>query len=162
VTPCLRHAGVSAWVSAHVRPAGASSGGDDGTNESDAPGRSGLDVLIDDASHLQRNQQANLGRLFPFVRPGGLYVVEDMHCSFITGYDTKPYPSPDTTYSLLERFNKTGRFEGSFKQALTPQRARYLERWAHPPECYAPAGKVRERAFTCVLRKRNHPIESKR
>jgi len=115
--------------------------------------RLGLDVVIDDGSHLQRNQQANLGRLFPLVSPGGFYVIEDMHASLITGYDVPP-DSPATTFALLERFNQSGRIEGSFKQALPPHEAHYIERWSEPPACYVPPGKKRDRAFTCVLRKR--------
>jgi len=120
----------------------------------------GLDVLIDDGSHLQRNQQRNLGLLYPLIRPGGVYVVEDMHCSYLSGYDTRPYPSEDTTLALLERFNATGRFERSFHGVVTPQQARYLERWSQPPECYVPDGKKRDRALTCLLRKRESPKDS--
>jgi hypothetical protein len=38
-----------------------------------------LDVIIDDGSHASHHQQISLGTLFPFLRSGGLYVIEDMH-----------------------------------------------------------------------------------
>jgi len=36
-----------------------------------------LDVVIDDASHLLEPTRASFETLFPLVRPGGLYVIED-------------------------------------------------------------------------------------
>jgi hypothetical protein len=38
-----------------------------------------FDVVIEDASHASHHQQIALGFLFSQVRPGGLYVVEDLH-----------------------------------------------------------------------------------
>jgi hypothetical protein len=36
-----------------------------------------LDLVIDDASHLFEQTRASFNVLFPYVRPGGLYVIED-------------------------------------------------------------------------------------
>ncbi len=36
------------------------------------------DIIIDDGSHDQRDQQVSLAYLFPMLRPGGLYVIEDL------------------------------------------------------------------------------------
>jgi SAM-dependent methyltransferase len=41
--------------------------------EFDAP----LDLVIDDACHLYRPTRSSLEALFPLLRPGGLYVIED-------------------------------------------------------------------------------------
>jgi len=38
----------------------------------------GIDVVIDDGSHASQHQQANFARLFPHVRPNGLYIIEDL------------------------------------------------------------------------------------
>jgi SAM-dependent methyltransferase len=38
-----------------------------------------FDIIIDDASHASHHQQIGLGVLFQHLRPGGIYVVEDMH-----------------------------------------------------------------------------------
>ncbi len=38
-----------------------------------------FDMIIDDGSHASHHQQITLGALFPFVRSGGLYVIEDLH-----------------------------------------------------------------------------------
>ncbi|MSO86850.1 MAG: class I SAM-dependent methyltransferase [Acidimicrobiia bacterium] len=36
-----------------------------------------IDLIIDDASHLLAETKASFNRLFPHLRPGGLYVIED-------------------------------------------------------------------------------------
>ena len=42
-----------------------------------------IDIVIDDGCHTMEAQQTSLGVLFQFVKPGGLYVVEDLHTSFV-------------------------------------------------------------------------------
>jgi hypothetical protein len=38
-----------------------------------------IDIIIDDGSHVSHHQQIALGALFPHVRSGGLYIIEDLH-----------------------------------------------------------------------------------
>jgi hypothetical protein len=40
-----------------------------------APG--GLDIVLDDASHVGQYAAASYATLFPYLKPGGLYVIED-------------------------------------------------------------------------------------
>lgn len=53
----------------------------------------GWDIVIDDGSHLPRHQLISFEELFPHVRPGGLYVIEDIESSYVDdgtaiyGYD---------------------------------------------------------------------------
>jgi predicted O-methyltransferase YrrM len=69
-----------------------------------------FDIIVDDGSHDQAHQQISLGALFPFVRKGGLYVVEDL----ITG---QPFMDGNTwnkskitpTRNILQIFEQTGR-----------------------------------------------------
>jgi hypothetical protein len=37
-----------------------------------------LDIIIDDGSHRPDHQQISFATLFPFLRPGGLYFIEDL------------------------------------------------------------------------------------
>jgi hypothetical protein len=39
-----------------------------------------FDIVIDDGSHRYAEVRATFTKLWPLVRPGGLYVVEDVHC----------------------------------------------------------------------------------
>ena len=41
-----------------------------------------FDIVIEDGSHLWEHQITTLKTLFPFVKDGGIYVVEDLHTSF--------------------------------------------------------------------------------
>jgi predicted O-methyltransferase YrrM len=44
-----------------------------------------IDLVIDDASHLVDQTRVSFNRLFPHVRPGGLYVIEDWSWAHIAG-----------------------------------------------------------------------------
>jgi SAM-dependent methyltransferase len=47
----------------------------------------GLDIIVDDASHVGLNSAASYAALFPHLKPGGLYIIEDWG----TGYfDDRP------------------------------------------------------------------------
>lgn len=41
-----------------------------------------LDIVIDDGGHLAEQQIVSFDELFPFLRPGGVYVCEDVHGTF--------------------------------------------------------------------------------
>ena len=42
----------------------------------------GLDVVLDDGSHIGKHQRASFHILFPLLKEGGLYVIEDTHTSY--------------------------------------------------------------------------------
>jgi hypothetical protein len=44
---------------------------------------SDFDLIVDDGGHTMVQQQVSLGVLFPHLRPGGLYALEDLHTSFM-------------------------------------------------------------------------------
>jgi hypothetical protein len=43
---------------------------------------SSFDIIIDDGSHQSRDIVRTFGHLFPRLNDGGLYVIEDLHCSY--------------------------------------------------------------------------------
>lgn len=55
-------------------------------------GPGGLDLVIDDGSHKNKDQQISFEELWPLVRPGGLYVIEDMFYAGQRGYKLPGYP----------------------------------------------------------------------
>jgi hypothetical protein len=42
----------------------------------------GVDVVLDDGSHVAAHQRATFDTLFPLLSPGGLYIVEDTHTAY--------------------------------------------------------------------------------
>lgn len=88
--------GASAIVGMDNRPVPAVPGADvwlgDATKPADlmAAGAFGApwDVIIDDGSHMTQDQQDTFAYLWPAVRPGGVYVIEDLHTSFMSNYVT--------------------------------------------------------------------------
>jgi hypothetical protein len=85
-----------------------------------------FDVIIDDGHHYQDTQQISLGSLFLKLKPGGLYVIEDIQY-YIYGKwgieDLENYS--DSTYKIIENFNKNKRMESVF---LTKEENEYLEK----------------------------------
>ena len=45
--------------------------------------RVGWDLVIDDGSHVPEHNLISFAALYPFVRPGGLYVIEDIESSYL-------------------------------------------------------------------------------
>jgi hypothetical protein len=70
-----------------------------------------FDVIIDDASHESEHQQIALGMLFPHLRAGGLFIIEDL------------FP-PSTTQSVLRQFEVNGTVQSQY---MTDCERTYLE-----------------------------------
>ncbi|MEO7837023.1 MAG: class I SAM-dependent methyltransferase [Acidimicrobiales bacterium] len=56
-----------------------------------------LDLVIDDASHMYRETQSSFEQLFPRLRPGGLYIIEDWAWSYFEEFQTPGHPWSVTT-----------------------------------------------------------------
>lgn len=41
-----------------------------------------LDIILDDGGHTMKQQIVSFKTLFPFVRSGGVYIIEDLHTSY--------------------------------------------------------------------------------
>jgi hypothetical protein len=47
----------------------------------------GVDIVLDDGSHVASHQRASYEVLFPMLEDGGLYVIEDLHTSYWPDYE---------------------------------------------------------------------------
>jgi hypothetical protein len=63
-----------------------------------------FDWILDDGSHLSQDQQQTLGYLWHLVKPGGYYIIEDIHCS-LQGYDNLPDLS-NSTLTMLYHYKQ--------------------------------------------------------
>ena len=95
-----------------------------------------LDVVVDDGSHRFPDQATSLRFLWPHVRPGGLYIVEDTHTSYSDRYDMG-LRQPETTVEML-------------KDIVDDVHARFHRQ---PPSLDA-VQSVHFHAGTCVIEKR--------
>jgi len=87
-----------------------------------------FDVILDDGGHAMDHQQVSLGYLFPYVKSGGIFIIEDIHTSL-----PEMYPDPffkvsederNTTLLMIEYFIRTGAI---LSQYMSDEEMRYLE-----------------------------------
>jgi cephalosporin hydroxylase len=60
------------------------------------------DIIVDDGSHLASDQIGSLLHLWPHLKPGGYYIVEDTHTSYLSNY-RMGFRQPGTTIELLKK-----------------------------------------------------------
>lgn len=81
-----------------------------------------FDVIIDDGGHYATLQITSFVTLFPHLKSGGLYIVEDLHTSYDPAYQEKG--RPDFTMlnylkNLIDDVNFVGRTIGRANHRLT-------------------------------------------
>lgn len=59
-----------------------------------------LDVVIDDGSHDNRHVRKTFEILFPLLAPGGIYVIEDTHTSYMKEYSGNDSDLNDTSTTM--------------------------------------------------------------
>ena len=80
----------------------------------------GFDIVIDDGSHVSDHQQLGLECLFPLVRPGGYFCIEDVHIRF----PHDPIRSGIRTSELMKKW-QAGNW---LNPGMNPARFDYLSR----------------------------------
>jgi Methyltransferase domain len=60
-----------------------------------------LDLIIDDGAHKAKQQIGSLLYLWPHLTPGGIYIVEDVHTSYLPQWGMT-WRQPGTTMELLK------------------------------------------------------------
>jgi hypothetical protein len=77
-----------------------------------AAGNAPFDIIIDDGSHRPDHQQASLGLLFPALKSGGLYFIEDLESNGAgdNAFGRHANDSVLNTRHVLKTFVKTGSF----------------------------------------------------
>jgi hypothetical protein len=84
---------------------------------------SGFDLILDDGGHSMAQQQISLACLFRDVRPGGYYVIEDVHTSLLEGYGVEA-GGENSTLTMINRFVRNGRIESKY---MTAEERQYLD-----------------------------------
>lgn len=102
-----------------------------------------LDIIIEDGSHIMHHQQISLGVLFRNVKPGGVFVIEDLHTSHEdTIRSFRRSPEDTITLDMLKEFVKTGEIKSN---CMTEDEIAYLN--DNIKECVIEMAKYSEIAF---------------
>lgn len=65
----------------------------------------GFDIVIDDGGHTWKQQIKTFEQLFPTLRRGGLYVIEDLHTSFWKQFNDYEISTVDYLLKLVPHLN---------------------------------------------------------
>jgi hypothetical protein len=72
------------------------------------------DIIVDDGGHTMNQQIRSFKTLFPFVKRGGIYVIEDLHTSYVRNFgDCFFLDQPMTTVSYLKHLIDCVNFIGA-------------------------------------------------
>lgn len=69
-----------------------------------------FDVIIDDGSHLSKDIVRSFARYFPALQDGGVYVAEDLHCSYWREFGGGLF-DPNSSMSFFKRLADITNFE---------------------------------------------------
>ncbi|PWL24149.1 MAG: hypothetical protein DCO96_15275 [Fluviicola sp. XM-24bin1] len=87
-----------------------------------------FDVILDDGGHAMDHQQISLGCMFQAVKPGGMFIIEDVHTSLPEFYPDSSFHvdrlETNTTLLMIEAFIRTGKI---YSEYMLPVEAEYLE-----------------------------------
>jgi len=73
-----------------------------------------FDFIIDDGSHFNRDQQRTFEIFFPLLKPGGVYCIEDLHCSVDPEREERngrPKWRKRTTLAAVKQLEQDGTWE---------------------------------------------------
>jgi len=97
------------------------------------------DVILDDASHASHHQQTGFLELFPKLKPGGLYVIEDLRWQ----PETYEVPGITKTAALFRSYLETGAFRHA------------------DPECEAAFNAMRSEISGCFVFKAKYRLNTR-
>lgn len=61
-----------------------------------------FDLVVDDGGHTMEQQMISLEHLWPIVKPGGLYVIEDLQTSFLVNYGGDPSARDSAKHTTMK------------------------------------------------------------
>jgi demethylmacrocin O-methyltransferase len=68
-----------------------------------------FDIVIDDGSHINEDIQKSFDCLFPLLKPGGLYIVEDLHACYWDSHGGKNPVFINTLKNIIDWVNGSGK-----------------------------------------------------
>lgn len=112
------------------------------------------DIILDDGGHYMDLQQVSFAFLFKYVKPGGYYIIEDVHTSLPSYYRDVGYNfgvedgEANTTLRMIQNFMETKKIESQY---MTIEEIRYLNRNIEYTVLFARNTKAY--SMTCIFKK---------
>jgi hypothetical protein len=111
-----------------------------------------FDIIIDDGGHLMNQQQISLGFLFKYVKPGGYYIIEDLHTSLQLA------DGSNSSLDMIFKFIRDMRLESL--HMLRPEE-RYLTHSIEFVNLFMrKRADVRYPSIMCILKKRTRSLDT--
>jgi hypothetical protein len=119
-------------------------------NGHDYPGLSSIinkyggefDIIVDDGGHSMEQQLVTLGYMFKYLKPGGIFVVEDLHTSYLSPH---AYNNTGTVNTTLKVLLDSQRGDKIYSEFMTEDELHYLN--GNIKECHVYMGNHSEIAF---------------
>lgn len=111
----------------------------------------GFDLILDDGGHSMEQQQVSFGFLFKEVKPGGFYIIEDVHTSVYANFGNRYGASKDgkdTTLAMIDAFLRTGAVRSRF---MTPEEEKELTATIEYANLFS---RNNGTSMTCLFRKK--------
>lgn len=105
-----------------------------------------FDIIIDDGGHWQHQQQITLGHMFPYLKSGGTFVIEDLHTANNPAYTR---PGDIATLEILRVWKETGNL---VSDNMTESEIKYLVE--NVAEIHIEKGNVSDIAF--IIKKQSN------
>lgn len=112
-----------------------------------------LDVILDDGSHKMRDQQITFAKLFKSLKPGGIFIIEDLHTSLEAVLSDKQVfnwgdNQKTLTLDMLKAYKETGKIYSDY---MTTDEMDYLNNNIESVEIYQSRP---DWSITSVIRKK--------
>ncbi len=108
-----------------------------------------FDIILDDGGHSMRQQQVSFAFLFKYLKPGGIYIIEDVHTSLArVGAFEVESNRQNTTLAMIDHFIRTGMIESPY---LVKEERNYLIK--NITYCNL-LSRNRGRSIACIFKKR--------
>lgn len=95
-----------------------------------------FDLIVDDGNHWWREQILSFNTLFPFVRNGGIYIVEDTCTSYWQEYGNNPITCVEYFKGLVDDVNLRGA-RGKVPTNPPPQFGSWDKGWHRREDCFS-------------------------
>lgn len=95
-----------------------------------------FDLIIDDGNHWWKEQLISFSCLFPMIKPGGLYIIEDTCTSYWTEYKNNPVSCVDHFKSLIDQVNLNGA-RGAMPKNPSPDFSDWHRGWHRREDCFS-------------------------